>query len=221
MISGDSESGDRTHQETPQENTEERRVTFNADHQDNIVRTKLKEEMRENWKQNFQKYITTNINMREYNVNLKSTPEAKYIEFTNEIVKEEIPIIEQEYEIDMWMLNVIYHTTAVTVLRKKGRLKENIRTVKKKEKPGWQIRMESRIEAIRKKISHVYVLLECTNTNNYTKRQKTIKRRMENITAKSNLDQLLVELKQDLRVESEMLRRKKTIQERILHKQNV
>ena len=54
VISGDSESGDRTHQGTPQENTEERTLAPNADHQDNIVRTKLKEEMRENWEQNFQ-----------------------------------------------------------------------------------------------------------------------------------------------------------------------
>ena len=144
-ISEDSELGDCTHQGTPQQNIEERSLTPNADHQDNMVRTKLKEEMRENWKQNFQKYITMNINMREYNVNLKPTPEAKYIEIASEIVKEEMPIIEQEYEIDMWTLNVIYYTTAVTVLRKEGRLKENIRTVKKKEKPGWQIRMESRI----------------------------------------------------------------------------
>ena len=176
-ISEDSELGDCAHQGTPKENIEERSVTPNADHQDNMVRTKLKEEMRENWKQNFQKYITMNINMGEYNVNLKPTPEV------NEIVKEEMPIIEQEYEIDMWTLNVIYYTTAVTVLRKEGRLKENIRTVKKKEKPGWQIRMESRIEAIRKKISHAYVLLECTNTNNYTKCQKTIKRRIKKYTA--------------------------------------
>ena len=45
--------------------------------------------------------------MRQYNVNLKPTPEAKYIEIANEIVKEEMPIIEQEYEIDMWTLNII------------------------------------------------------------------------------------------------------------------
>ena len=87
--------------------------------------------------------------------------------------------------------------------------------MKKKEKPGWQVRMESRIEAIRKKMSHAYVLLECTNTNNYTKHQKTVKRRIEKHhgrATKSNLNRLLVELKQDLRVESEKLRRKKTIQ---------
>ena len=74
-----------------------------------------------------------NINMRGYNVNLKPTSEEKYIEIANEIVKEEMPIIEQEYEFYMWTLNVIYYTTAVTVLRKEGRLKENIRTVKKKK----------------------------------------------------------------------------------------
>ena len=61
----------------------------------------LKEEIRERWKYNFQKYIKMNINMREYNVNLKPTPEEKYIKIVDEIVNEELNNIEEEYEIDM------------------------------------------------------------------------------------------------------------------------
>ena len=177
----------------------------------------LKEEIRERWKYNFQKYIKMNINMREYNVNLKPTPEEKYIRIVDEIVNEELNNIEEEYEIDMWIINVIYYTTAVTVLEKEGRQREIKRVVKNKEKPGWQIRMESRIEAIRRKISYAYVLKNCIEKNDYTKRQKYIKRRFEKQygkVTKNNLNKVLTDLKHDLKVDSEKLRRKKTIQER-------
>ena len=157
----------------------------------------LKEEIRERWKYNFQKYIKMNINMREYNVNLKPTPEEKYIKIVNEIVNEELNNIEEEYEIDMWIINVIYYTTAVTVLEKEGRLRKIKRVVKNKEKPGWQIRMESRIEAIRRKISYAYVLKNCIEKNDYTKRQKYIKRRFEKQyrqATKNNLNKVLTDL---------------------------
>ena len=61
----------------------------------------------------------------------------------------------------MWTLNVIYYTTAVSVLEKEGRLREIKRNVKANKRPGWQIRLESRVGAIRRKISHTYVLIEC------------------------------------------------------------
>ena len=97
----------------------------------------------------------------------------------DEIVNEELNNIEEEYEINMWIINLIYYTTAITVLEKEGRLREIKRVVKNKEKPGWQIRMESRIETIRRKISYAYKLKNCIEKNDYTKRQKYIKRRFE------------------------------------------
>ena len=38
----------------------------------------------------------------------------------------------------------------------------------KDQKPGWKIRIETRIEAIRKTLSHTYTLLQCLKTNKYT-----------------------------------------------------
>ena len=62
----------------------------------------------------------------------------------DEIVNEELNNIEEEYEIDMWIINVIYYTTAITVLEKEGRLREIKRVVKNKEKPGWQSEWKAR-----------------------------------------------------------------------------
>ena len=105
--------------------------------------------------------------MREYNVNLKPTPEPRHIQIVNEIVNEELNNIEKEYEIDMWIMNVIYYTTAVTILEKEERLREIKRVARSKEKPGWQIRMESRIATLRRKISYSYVLLDCRKRELY------------------------------------------------------
>ena len=146
--------------------------------------------------------------MREYNVNPKPTLEARYIEIVNEIVNEELNNIKKEYEIDMWIINVIYSTTAVTIFEKEERLREIKRVVRSKEKPGWQIRMESRIAALRRKISCLYVLLGCVEKETYTRHQKTIKRRFEKQHGKAtrnNLNRVLANLKQDLQVQSEKL----------------
>ena len=44
---------------------------------------------------------------------------------------------------------------------------------------GWIIRLENRIEAIRRKISYTYVLINCHKNQCYTKKQKRIKKIME------------------------------------------
>ena len=114
-------------------------------------------------------------------------------------------------------MNVIYHTTAVSVLEKEGRLREIKRNVKANERPGWQIRLESRIGALRRKISHTYVLIECNRTKAYSKHQKEIKRKFEKQYGKAtinNLNTTITKLKQNLAVESEKLKRRKSIRER-------
>ena len=121
----------------------------------------------------------------------------------------------------MWTLNVIYYTTAVSVLEKEGRLREIKRNVKANERPGWQIRLESRIGALRRKISHTYVLIECNRTKAYSKHQKEIKRKFEKQYGKAtinNLNATIAKLKQNLTVESEKLKRRKSIHESITQK---
>ena len=61
------------------------------------------------------------------------------------------------------------------------------------------------------------MLKNCIEKNDYTKRQKYIKRRFEKQygqATKNNLNKVLTDLKYHLKVNSEKLRRKKTIQER-------
>ena len=43
---------------------------------------------------------------------------------------------------NLWTINVIYHSTAVTILEKEGKLRKTKQGQEVNEKPGWQIRLE-------------------------------------------------------------------------------
>ena len=143
--------------------------------------------------------------------------QQKHIQLMDEILAEEIPKIEEQHGVDIWTLNVIYYASAVTILEKEGRLREIRRKKTAKHTPRWQIKLEARIEAIQRKSSYTYILLECKKQEKYTQHQHHIKRKMEkwygNLT-KRRLHQIQLRLKQELKVESHELKNKKLIQER-------
>ena len=72
-------------------------------------------------------------------------------------------------------VNVIHYATVITLLEKENKLREIKTRISKKEKQGWQIRMENRIVALRWKISYVIVLMECYKNQKYTRHQRDIK----------------------------------------------
>ena len=124
----------------------------------------LKEQLRYICKKNFDKYLGTDISMREYSTRTKPLPDQKLLQILDQIIAEEMNNIKTSYGMDYWIMNVIYYSTAVTILEKEGRLREDKRRPKANEKPGWKIRLETRIQAIRRKLSHTYVLQECLDT---------------------------------------------------------
>ena len=80
-------------------------------------------------------------------------------------------------------LNVIYYTTAITLLEHEGKFREIRKKPGNKDKPGWQIRIESRIQAIREKLSYTTILIECNKKQQFTKHQRNIKYSMESLHA--------------------------------------
>ena len=110
-----------------------------------------------------------------------------------------------------------FYTTAITLIEKEGKLREVKKRSGNEVKPGWEIRIESRIEVIRRKLSYTYVLIECNKNQRHTKNQKNIRRRIEKQygkTTTSKLEQIQSQLKQELKVESQKLRKRKKIRER-------
>ena len=178
---------------------------------------RVKEELKVRWRKHFQKYINIDVEEREYRTTINNQPLETLLRVMDIIVSEEIEEIEQQYNMNLWTLNVIYYTTAITLLEHEGKLREMKRRTQTREKPGWQIRIESRIEAIRKKLSYTYVLIECHKKQHFTKHQRNIKYRMEKQYGKittGKLKHIQIQLKQDLKIECQKLRDHKVIQQR-------
>ena len=55
---------------------------------------------------------------------MKAAPEKVHLEILDQIVAEEIKNIEEEQEINLWTLNVIYYTIAVTLMENEGKTEE-------------------------------------------------------------------------------------------------
>ena len=120
------------------------------------------------------------------------------------VVEEETIRIREQYELDLRTLNVIYYTSAVSILEKDGKLREQKTNKQPNGKPGWQIRHETWIEAIRRKLSYTTVLEQSRRQNKYTKHQKVIKKKMEKWYGKmtaGKIGETQSRLKQELRVE--------------------
>ena len=101
--------------------------------------------------------------------------------------------------IDLWTLNVIHYVTAILVLELNGNLREEKKKRKPHGKPGWQIWLESRADAIRRrrKLSHINVIAECKKIQKYTKHQKNIReRRSINRTNEGQLTECLRSLQE-------------------------
>ena len=145
----------------------------------NVKDIKLKEEIKTIWIRNYKKYIEIDITQREFMTKAKPLPQQKHSQLIDEILAEEIPKIEEQHGVNIWTLNVIYYASAVTILEKERRLREIRRKKTAKHTPGWQIKLEARIEAIRRKLSYTYVLLECKKQGKYTQHQHHVKRKME------------------------------------------
>ena len=149
------------------------------------------------------------INQREFSTKIKPLPTQEMLDILDLIVSEEIVTTEKSHPIDLWTINVIHYATAITLLQKENKLREIKTRINKKEKQGWQIRMENRIVALRRKISYANALMECYKNQKYSRHQREIKRRTEKqyggIT-KSKLEFISTQLKQELKVESHKLK---------------
>ena len=134
---------------------------------------------------------------------------------TNEIVDKHLKDISEMREVNLWDLNVCYYVSAVTLLDSNGLL--NQKGIKQREKPGWLIQAESKIDAIRKHLSRIDVVLKCKEKKQFTKRQINIERQVRKRfgrTTKENLEESKMKLKQSLKCETEKMRRRKVIEER-------
>ena len=65
-----------------------------------------KEELRQQWNRNFEKYIKLEISHREFSTKAKPLPNKVKLAMMDQIVEEEMNRIEEDYGMNMWTLNL-------------------------------------------------------------------------------------------------------------------
>ena len=168
---------------------------------------KLFDRIKEKWGNYFQNYKEMDLENREFTTRISRNLSNLQCTITNEIVDKHLKDISEVREVDLWDLNVCYYVFPVTLLDCKGLL--NQKEIKQREKPGWLMQAESKIDAIWKHLSHIDVVLKCKEKKQFTKRQINIERQVRKCfgrTTKENLEESKMKLKQSLKCETEKMR---------------
>ena len=139
----------------------------------NAEAQELFDRIKEKWDNYFQNYKEMDLENREFTTRISRNLSNLQWTITNEIVDKHLKDISEVREVDLWDLNVSYYVSAVTLLDCNGLL--NQKEIKWREKPGWLIQAESKIDAIRKHLSRIGVVLKCKEKKQFTKRQKILK----------------------------------------------
>ena len=118
--------------------------------------------------------------------------------------------------ISLWDMDVIHYTATITVLQQAGKLKETKNVSQHIRKPGWQIQLEQRIEAVQRRIAYIDVILKCKKEDKYTKHQHTKEQRLKRWyrkTSRENFERIRKELDNDLKTHSLRLKKRKTVEQ--------
>ena len=162
----------------------------------NAEAQELFDRIKEKWGNYFQNYKEMDLENREFTTLISRNLSNIQWTITNEIVDKHLKDISEVREADLWDLNVCYYVSAVTLLDCNGLL--NQKEIKRREKPGWLIQAESEIDAIRKHLSRIDVVLKCREKKQFTKRQINIERQVWKRfgrTTKENLEESQMKLK--------------------------
>ena len=173
------------------------------------------EKIKPEWIRNYEDYLRVEIRSREFTTKKDRKIEDIEIIAVNRIMEEVID--EMGNNIDLWHINVMEYVTAITLLGRHGKLREKRYKKTARKTPGWIINITNRINAIRRKLSHINLILQCQKENKYTKKQKYIERGLKKkygSVRRSRLLEMEAILKHDLKVQAKILRDRKVVAER-------
>ena len=105
----------------------------------------------------------------------------------------------------------------ITIPEQQGKLKENRSFDQRNNKPEWQVQLEQKIEAIRKRLAFIDVILKCKQEGKFTKHQQTIEQKLKKWYRKitrENLENIRAELKHELRACTSKLKKRRTVKQR-------
>lgn len=167
------------------------------------------------WHEYFEQFKELRLEERPYQTRKDRKIEQIEIKAVNAIMEQVVKANGEN--IDLKYINAMQYTSAVTLLSQHGKLRETKTTKASIKTPIWISNIQNRIDAIRRKLAHVNLILKCKETSQFTPKQRTIEKKLKKIyggTGIPRLHSVQCKLKHDLAVESKKLKDKKTIHER-------
>ena len=159
----------------------------------------LFEEMKQKFEEFHSRFVDTPVAERTYSTRINNPSEQVVTEMNN-IIHE---FIKTKDKLSFWNINVIHYCAAITIIDQSGKLKELNRSSKRRKKDGWLMQSQEQISAIRRKISFIEVTLKCLQTKTFTKKQKSISKKVSKMCGslkENSLVSKLASLKHDLKV---------------------
>ena len=170
------------------------------------------QKLRNKWEEHFDLFYKENITPRKYQTRVDRHIDSKLLATVNKIVNEKLKAMYESEGVSLWDLNVIYYTSAVTILEAKGKLREIKNMTKQQNIPKWRIQLEQRIDSLMRRLPFIDIILRCKEEQKYSAHQRRIEcklRKWYRRTTKENLARIRTLLKQDLASACEKLRRRK------------
>ena len=215
---------------SPQDNTQdgihnENPVVNNANEEQHVQEPTPNEhregekykQLKEKYFTNFNKFKSCKLEERRYRTKIDRKISAEDLAIVDMIVEDQLDEMTEENGISLWDINVILYSTAITILEQQGKLKENRSFDQRNNKPGLQVQLEQKIEAIRKRLAFIDVILKCKQEGKFTKHQPTIEQKLKKWYQKitcENLESIRAELKHELRTCTSKLKKRRTVEQR-------
>ena len=110
------------------------------------------------YKSNVERFSELDLKSRPYQTYLDCKVPEIEIDLMNQIIEQDLKI---RKDINMWLINVITYAAAITLIERHGKPKPSkINNIKSSKEPNYVIKLKSQIESIRRKISHIDVVIE-------------------------------------------------------------
>ena len=106
------------------------------------------EEIQSRLDKHFETFYNQNISERKYQTKVDSKVNQKLPNTVDRIIDKKLKDMYDKDGVSSWDLNVIYYTSAVTLLETNGKLREIISMGKRNKTPAWQVQLEQRIDSL-------------------------------------------------------------------------
>ena len=95
---------------------------------------------------------------RNYSTRITNDINEEDVTEINNVIAE---FISTKGNLTFWEINVIHYCAAITVIDRRGKVKELNKPKRTRKKDGWRTQLQEQINSIRRKISQIQVTLKC------------------------------------------------------------